>query len=207
VQVRQEPGTHTRPGSLIEADGSNPERPEDEGPLAIDQPDPLRKQHSELLRAFEFLDACLLPKPSAERGRPPADAAAKSEPAADTPASEVTVRDLALQTTAAQAALGSAPADHDSGVARWRMPRGLLYWLGLGVAGGVTWRMTSSLYETTVAALVASAALIGLELLLRLVDPRLARRLGFARSHRGAAFYGAGAVLGLGTGLAVTHIL
>jgi hypothetical protein len=59
----------------------------------------------------------------------------------------------------------------------------------------------------TVAALAASAALISLELLLRMVDPRLARRLGFARTHRRATFYGAGAILGLGTGLVVTHIV
>jgi hypothetical protein len=48
------------------------------------------------------------------------------------------------------------------------------------------------------AALVASAALIGLELLLRMVDPRIARRLGFARAHRGTTFYGGGALLGSG---------
>jgi hypothetical protein len=55
--------------------------------------------------------------------------------------------------------------------------------------------------------LTASAALIGLELLLRMIDPRLARRLGFARPHHGATFYGAGAVLGAGTGLAIAHII
>jgi hypothetical protein len=206
VQVGREPGART-PDSLIEADGSNAERPEDKRSVAIDQPDPSPKQHSELLRALEFLDAWLLPEPEVERNRPPADAPAKSAPPVHAAASRVTVREVALQTTAAQAALGPAPANHDSRVPRWRMPRGLLYWLGLGVAGGATWRMTSSLYETTVVVLVASAALIVLELVLRVVDPRLARRLGFARTHRGAAFYGAGAVLGLGTGLAVTHIL
>jgi hypothetical protein len=117
------------------------------------------------------------------------------------------VDERAVQSTAAPAVAGTALADHDSRAApRRRIPRGLLYWFGVGVAAGATWRLTSSLYETAVAALVASAALIGLELVLRMVDPRLARRLGFARTHRGATFYGAGALLGLGTGLAAAHI-
>jgi len=167
----------------------------------------LRKEDSELLRALEFLDAWLLPKPEVERGPPPAEVGAKPAAAADTAAAQVTVYDPAPQTGAALTALDSAPAAHDSRVARWRIPRGLLYWLGVGVAGGATWRLTSSLYEMAVAALVASAALIALELLLRAIDPRLARRLGFARTQRGAMFYGAGAVLGLGAGLAVTHVM
>jgi hypothetical protein len=151
------------------------------------------------LKALEFLDACLLPEPDVERGPPAADPGAKS----DTAASGVMVDDPALQSTAAPAL-----ADHESRVApRWRIPRGLLYWFGVGVAAGATWRLTSSLYEMAVAALAASAALIGLELLLRMVDPRVARRFGFARTHRGATFYGAGALLGLGTGLAVAHIV
>ena len=161
---------------------------------------PLRKEDSELLSALEFLDACLLPEPDVERGPPRANSGARSEAAADTAASGVMIDDPALQSTAA--------AGHDSRVApRWRIPRGLFYWFGVGVAAGATWRLTSSLYETAVAALVVSAVLIGLELLLRLVDPRIARRLGFARTHRGATFYGTGALLGLGTGLAVAHIL
>jgi len=36
--------------------------------------------------------------------------------------------------------------------------------------------------------LVASAALFGLKFLLRMVDPRIARRLGFARTQRGTTF-------------------
>ena len=142
---------------------------------------PLRKEDSELLRALEFLDACLLPEPDVERGPPRTDSDARSEAAADTAASGVMVDDPALQSTAAPAMPGTALADHDSRVApRRRIPRGLLYWFGVGVAAGATWRLTSSLYETAVAALVVSAVLIGLELLLRLVDPRIARRLGFA---------------------------
>jgi hypothetical protein len=166
----------------------------------------LHKEDSELLQALEFLDACLLLEPDVEESPPSAEVDAKPAPVADTAASRVEVDDPALQTTAA-AALDSAPAAHDSRVARWRIPRGLLYWSGVGAAAGATWRLTSSLYEMTVAALVASATLIALELLMRAVDPRLARRLGFARTQRGAMFYGAGAALGLGTGLAVTHIM
>jgi hypothetical protein len=166
----------------------------------------LRNEDSELLRALEFLDAWLLPKPEVERGPPPDEVGAKPAAVADTAAAQVTVYDPAPQTGAAPAALDSAPAAHDSRIAR-RIPRGLLYWFGVGAAGGATWRLTSSLYKMTVAALVASAALIALELLLRAIDPRLARRLGFARTQRGAMFYGAGAVLGLGAGLAVTHVM
>jgi hypothetical protein len=176
----------------------------------------LRRDDSELLRALEFLDAWLLPKPEVERGPPPAEVGAKPADSpvlsgraavADTAASQVTVYDPAPQTGAAPAALESAPSAHDSRVARLRIPRGLLYWFGVGVAGGATWRLTSSLYEMTVAALAASAALIGLELLLRVIDPRLARRLGFARTQQGASFYGAGAALGVGTGLVIAHII
>jgi hypothetical protein len=175
-----------------------------DGPMAIDQPDAVRKEHSDLLKALDFLDACLLPEPHVERGLPPADPGAKSVAATDTAASEVTMDDPVLQTAAAPAA---TPADRASRAANWRIPRGLLYWLGGGVAGGTTWRRTSSLYEMTVAALAASAALIGLELLLRVIDPRFARRLGFARTHEGASFYGAGAALGVGTGLVIAHII
>jgi hypothetical protein len=46
--------------------------------------------------------------------------------------------------------------------------------------------------------MVVSAALIGLEFPLRVVDPRIARRLGFARTHRGTAFYGAAHSFGSG---------
>jgi hypothetical protein len=162
----------------------------------------LRKEDSELVKALEFLDACLLPEPDVERSPSPPEQPA---PVAATAASRVRMYERPLRTTSA--ALDSAPPANDSRVARWRIPRGLLYWFGVGVAGGATWRLTSSLYEMAVAALAASAALIGLELLLRVLDPRLARRLGFARTQRGAMFYGAGAVLGLGTGLAVTHIM
>jgi hypothetical protein len=55
--------------------------------------------------------------------------------------------------------------------------------------------------------LVASAALIGLEFLLRVVDPRIARRLGFARTHRGTTFYGAAHSFGSEWGWLVAHIV
>ena len=166
----------------------------------------LHKEDSELLKALEFLDAWLVPEPDVERGPPPPEPDAKPAPRATTAAAAVRVDDPPLQITA-PAPLDSAPPAHDSRVAHWRIPRGLLYWFGVGAAAGATWRLTSSLFDMTIAGLAASAALIGLELLLRAFDPRLARRLGFARPQRGAMFYGAGAVLGLGTGLAVTHIM
>jgi hypothetical protein len=159
------------------------------------------KEDSGLLRALEFLDACLLPEPNVERS-PPLPEVAKPAPEAD-PASRVKVDDPELRPTA----LASRPNVHASRFARLRIPHGLLYWFGVGIAAGTTWRLTSSLYDMTIAALVASAALIGLELLLRTMDPRLARRLGFARMRRRATFYGAGAVLGLGTGFVAAHFV
>jgi hypothetical protein len=147
------------------------------------------KEDSGLLRALEFLDACLLPEPDVERS-PSLPEVTKPAPAADR-ASRVTVDDPGLQPTA----LASTPEVHVSRFARLRIPHGLLYWAGVGVAAGTTWRLTSSLYDMTIATLSASAVLIALELLLRTVDPRLARRLGFARMHRRTTFYGAGAVL------------
>jgi hypothetical protein len=198
VQVEQEQGSGAHPRNLVEAEDT---------PAGIDQPDAVRKEDSDLLKALDFLDACLLPEPHVERGLPPADPGAKFVATAETTASGVTVDDHPLQTAAAPAAPAAAPADQDSRAANRRIPRGLLYWFGVGIAGGATWRLTSSLYEMTVAALAASAALIGLELLLRLIDPRLARRLGFARPHQGSSFYGAGAVLGVGTGLVIAHII
>jgi hypothetical protein len=158
------------------------------------------KEDSGLLRALEFLDACLLPEPDVERS--PLPEVAKPAPEAD-PVSRVKMDDPELRPTA----LGSTPDVHVSRFARLRIPHGLLYWLGVGVAAGTTWRLTSSLYDMTIVALVVSAALISLELLLRTVDPRLARRLGFARMRRRATFYGAGAVLGLGTGLVAAHFV
>jgi hypothetical protein len=157
------------------------------------------KEDSGLLRALDFLDSCLLPEPDVERSLPLPEVA-KPAPAAD-PASWVTVDEPTLRPTA----LASTPEVRVSRFARLRIPHGLLYWFGVGVAAGTSWRLTSSLYDMTIAALVASAALIGLELLLRTVDPRLARRLGFARMHRTATFYGAGTMLGLGTGLVAAH--
>lgn len=160
------------------------------------------KEDSGLLRALEFLDTCLLPEPDVERS-PPLPEVAKPAPVADAAASPLTLADPGLRLTA----LDSTPEVHVSRFARLRIPHGLLYWFGVGVAAGTTWRLTSSLYDMTIAALVASATLIGVELLLRTMDPHLARRLGFARMHRRTSFYGAGAVLGLGTGLVAAHFV
>ena len=154
-----------------------------------------------MLSALEFLEACVLPLPDLKRGPPPAD----SQEGPTT--TVVDSADAAMQGRAAPAVPDSAPTDGDSRLARWRVPRGLLYWLGVGATAGAAWRLTSSPFDIAVAALAASAALIGLELLLRMIDPRLARRLGFARARLGAAFFGASVALGVGTGLAVAHIM
>lgn len=206
MQVGKEQGTRTRVRSLIEAYGSS-DHPEHDEPEAVDQPNALHRENPDLLSALDFLDACLLPELDVERSAPPTDSGVDFALAADTAASRASPDDPPPQPPVAQAARRPGSSNHYSRVARWRIPRGLLYWFGVGVTGAATWRLTSSLYEMAIAALVASAALIGLELLLRMVDPRIARRLGFARMHRGDTFYGAGALLGLGTGLAVAHIV
>jgi hypothetical protein len=191
-------GSRTR--GLIEAYGSTPHEPvedleADDAPALPHDGDP------GVLSALEFLEACVLPLPDLKRGPPPAD------PQAGPTTTVADSADPAMQARAAPAVPDAAPTDRDSRLAHWRVPRGLLYWLGVGAAAGAAWRLTSSPFEIAVAALVASAALIGLELLLRLIDPRLARRLGFARARRGAAFYGASVALGVGTGLAVAHVM
>lgn len=200
MQVGREQGIGSRTRDLIEAYGSTPDEPVED--LEADDA-PALSHHGDpgVLSALEFLEACVLPLPDLERGPPPAD----SQEGPTT-----TVADSAgLQKTMADAPAvpDSAPRGRDSRLARWRVPRGLLYWLGVSAAAGAAWRLTSSPFEIAVAALVASAALIALELLLRVIDPRLARRLGFARARRGAAFYGASVALGVGTGLAVAHIM
>jgi hypothetical protein len=77
----------------------------------------------------------------------------------------------------------------------------------VGAAASATWRSSSSLYLTAVAALVASAALIVVELLLRAIDPRIARLLGLARAREGTALYATGAALGLATGVVAVYLL
>jgi hypothetical protein len=203
VQVGREQRAGSRTRSLIEAYGSTPDPPledlEAADPSATPEGDP------GLLRALEFLDACVLPPPGLGRSSPPPDTQAIST--GDSRGLRVAAANAAVQTPAGPAIPDSAPTDRDSRFAGRQVPRGLLYWLGVGAAAGAAWRLTTSPFGMAVAALVASAILIALELLLRMIDPRFAHRLGFARAQRGTAFYGAGLALGVGTGLAVAHVM
>jgi hypothetical protein len=205
VQVGREQRAGSRTRSLIEAYGSTPDQPV-EDLEAADPPAAPQQGDPGLLRALEFLDACVLPPPDLGRSPPPPESRAVST-GGDSPGLRVAMANTAMQRPAGPAIPESAPTDRASRFAGWQVPRGLLYWLGVGAAAGAAWRLTSSPFGMAVAALAASAVLIGLELLLRMIDPRLAHRLGFARAQRGAAFYGAGVALGVGTGLAVAHVM
>jgi hypothetical protein len=87
------------------------------------------------------------------------------------------------------------------------VPRGLIYWLSVAAAASVTWRLNGSLLDSAIAALIASAAVILLELVLRTIDPRIARRLGLARGRFDVVMYGAGAALGIAAGIAIAYLV
>ena len=207
MQVGREQRIGSRTRGLIEAYGLTPDEPvedleADDGPALPHDGDP------GVLSALQFLENCVRPLPEFKRGPSPADSqAGPTTTVADSTGSQVAISEAAMQTRATPAVRDATSTDRDSRFAHWKVPRGLLYWLGVGAAAGAAWRLTSSAVEIAIAALLASAVLIGSELLLRVIDPRLARRLGFARSRRGAAFYGASVALGVGTGLAVAHIV
>jgi hypothetical protein len=132
-----------------------------------------------IVRALDFLDSCLLPLP-------------------DDPSSS-----LERRTQAAAARPATIEPTHSA----WRLPRGLLYWLSVAGAAGVTWRASGSLLHAAIAALLASAVIILLELALRTIDPRIARRLGLARARPDALMYGAGALLGVAGGIAIAYLV
>lgn len=158
-----------------------------------------RVGNAAIVQALDFLDSCVLPfkeqHPSRHIGpaedtvvpntvEPPGSAAAAGSPA-------LLTREPRL-----------APK-HSA----WRVPRGLIYWLSIGAAASTMWRQSSSLYRVAIAALAASAVIILLELALRMVNPRIARRLGLARVQSDAAMYGAGAALGLVAGIAIVYLV
>lgn len=134
-----------------------------------------------VVRALDFLDACL---------RPFTDLDPRSSP--ERPAE----LDVAVAPPQAVAPKHFA----------WRLPRGLIYWLSVGGAASASWRLSASLLRTAIAALLASAAVILLELALRTIDPRIARRLGLARGRSDVLMYGAAALAGVAGGIAIAYL-
>jgi hypothetical protein len=135
-----------------------------------------------VVRAFDFLDSCVLPleaHPSRALQQPD-----ESTPVADS------------------VSLPIVEPKHSA----WRLPRGLIYWLSVAAAATITWRLTTSLLDSAIAALTASAVVILVELALRTIDPRIARRLGLARGRSDAVMYAAGAALGVGAGIAIPYL-
>ena len=145
----------SRTRALIEAYSSTPDQQRQRGKGGTTDPE---EREAALARALDFLDSCL---------RSLTDAPTSSlEPPAELPAAVAPPQAVAPKLSA------------------WRLPRGLIYWLSVGGAASVTWRLSGSLLRAAIAALLASAAIILLELALRTIDPRIARRLGLARGSR-----------------------
>jgi hypothetical protein len=136
-----------------------------------------------LVRAFDFLDSCVLPL-EAHPAR-----------ALQRPGESTRVAD--------SVSLPTAEPKHSA----WRLPRGLVYWLSVAAAATITWRLSTSLLDSAIAALTASAVVILVELALRTIDPQIARRLGLARERSDAVMYAAGAALGIGAGIAIPYLL
>jgi hypothetical protein len=131
-----------------------------------------------LIRALDFIESCLAPFGDAE-----------NEPSATVDVPE------------------EWPAVPYPKHTAWRIPRGFLYWLIVGAAAVIAWRLTESITRAAIAALLASAIVMMLEIVLRMVDPRIARRLGLARGRSGAVLFGASAFLGVAAGIAIAYLV
>jgi uncharacterized membrane protein len=88
-----------------------------------------------------------------------------------------------------------------------QIPRGLLYWVSVVTAATVSWRLNESLLHAAIASLLASATIIVLEIVLRLIDPRMARRLGLAQGRTDALIYSAAACFGIAAGAAIAYLV
>jgi hypothetical protein len=99
------------------------------------------------------------------------------------------------------------PATPEPKHVAWRIPRGLLYWMSVVTAATVSWRLNESLLHAAIAWLLASATIIALEIVLRMIDPRIARRLGLAQGRTDAVMYGAGACFGIAAGTAIAYLV
>ena len=178
----------SRSRALIEAYGLTQNR-QREAPRRGDKTSSEERDgNAAIVQALDFLDSCVLPFK-------------EQHPSRHIGPAEDTVVPNTLEPPGSAAAAGSAK--HSV----WRVPRGLIYWLSIGAAASTMWRQSSSLYRVAIAALAASAVIILLELALRMVNPRIARRLGLARVQSDAAMYGAGAALGLVAGIAIVYLV
>jgi hypothetical protein len=174
----------SRSRALIEAYASPPDqRHEASAQDALHEGD-REIDEDAIVRAFDFLDSCVLPL-EAHPSRAVQQPDEESTPAADS------------------VSLPIVEPKHSA----WRLPRGLIYWLSVAAAATITWRLTTSLLDSAIAALTASAVVILVELALRTIDPRIARRLGLARGRSDAVMYAAGAALGVGAGIAIPYLL
>jgi hypothetical protein len=199
-------GTATsRTRGLIEAYASTSDREIDADREAAQATTAPRNPDPAILSALDFLESCVVSPLDVDADTGSATTArtvVRNAPGLEAPAVAP-----ASPTTAKTQTLAPARARRWSGLAAWWVPRGLLYWLAVGTAASAAWRSWSSPYRTAVAALVASAAVIVVELILRTIDPRIARRLGLARAREGVAPYAAGALLGLATGVVAAYIV
>ena len=168
----------SRTRALIEAYSSTPDQQRQRGKGGTTDPE---EREAALARALDFLDSCL-------------------HSLADAPTSS-------FERPAEPAAAVAPPQAIEPKYSAWRLPRGLIYWLSVGGAASVTWRLSASLLRAAIAALVASAAIILLELALRTIDPRIARRLGLARGRSDALMYGAAALAGVAGGIAIAYLV
>jgi hypothetical protein len=158
---------------------------------------------AEVARALDFLDSCL--ELAAVTSTP---ITAPAAPAVEeAPKQRVELVESSPREPTNEQAIPRRPHPAPQLVSRVRLPRGVLYWLAVGVAGSFAWRSSSSLYDAAVAALAASATVIVVELVLRTVNPRIARHLGLARPETRVMLYTAGALLAVMTGVAVSYIV
>jgi uncharacterized protein YjeT (DUF2065 family) len=196
----------SRSRALIEAYALTPDRQREapqRGGLA--EPASEEGEGNAIVQALDFLDSCVLPFTEQDPSRYTGPAEDTVGPTTVDGPTTVEVPDstAAAASSAPRAREQALPPKHSA----WRVPRGLIYWLSIGAAASTMWRQSSSLLQVAIAALVASALVIVLELALRMINPRIARRLGLARGQSDAAMYGAGAVLGLVAGIAIVYLV
>jgi hypothetical protein len=175
----------SRTRALIEAYALTPEQQREAQERTRNANESQDDSEAALVRALDFLDSCLRPLTETGAGRTHEEAAV----------------------TGVATAAAAPPAALEPRHSAWRLPRGLVYWLGVVAAASVTWRMSASLLDAAIAGLLASAAIIILEIVLRMIDPRVARRLGLARGRAGALMYGASAFFGVAAGIAIAYLV
>jgi hypothetical protein len=173
-------GQVSRTRALIEAYASPPDRGHG-APEQADERGTEDDRDAALRHAFDFVDDCVRGIGERERATHLSDVAALE--------------------------VAAAPETPEPRHMAWRVPRGLLYWLSIGAAASIAWRLTTSVLLSAIAALAASAVIILLELVLRMINPRFARRLGLAAGRSDAAMFAAAALFGIGAGVAIAYLV